>query len=66
MNGYAPMMNARELAAPAVPESVLKRACVESYPAIQRQRMRGTITVPLGRNSCSYQASQVRTAFGGR
>ena len=33
-------------------------------PRTQRQRMRGTTTVPLGRASTAYQSVQMRWAFG--
>jgi hypothetical protein len=37
--------------------------CLKRYacPRTQRQLCRGTITVPLGRSSCSSQATQSRT-----
>lgn len=34
------------------------------YSWRQTQVMCGTITVPLGRYSCTYEALQTRTAFG--
>ena len=42
----------------------LRRRGDKPQPGRQKQSMRGVMTVPLGRNSCTRCAVHSRTAFG--